>query len=444
MKTVNQIIERYLKEDVSKRRPRTQQDYKRCLALFGRKFGERVADEVERSEFEEFTNSMPGVVQRDKCLRILRRAFTFAVRDWKWMKSNVLRDIPSLQVEPRQRRYVTDDELESLRGSVSDPLRLAIDIAVETGLSQGAILELLWADVGTNSIRSYEYLSRKPIDKPITPRLRSALAERRKWDSTSEVLVCTRAGKAYTNEGFRAMWNRRIKRWAKDGGSQFRFHDLRFKYQDDNSNDAVPPEILRILDAPHESLRVELKSWLNLKEQSERAKVARALAALCNHGGGFLLFGFQKDGAPATNHPKDLKFFTHDEIAGIVERYLVPAFQCTVQTVLATGAMEHCVVVTVPSHGSVPICAKRNGPNDEYGKPIAVVEGVYYIRAPGPKSIPINTPDQWRDVIRRCVVNERDQLLHGIEMLLRPNEGAQHTRALPKDQQQLALKVPGS
>jgi hypothetical protein len=36
---------------------------------------------------------------------------------------------------------------------------------------------------------------------------------------------------------------------------------------------------------------------------------------------------------------------------------------------------------------------------------------------PGPKSVPIDTPQLWRDLLHRCVVNERQSLLGSISRL---------------------------
>ncbi len=39
------------------------------------------------------------------------------------------------------------------------------------------------------------------------------------------------------------------------------------------------------LKNPRESLDIEVKTWLNMNEQSSKAKIAKELIALENHGG---------------------------------------------------------------------------------------------------------------------------------------------------------------
>ena len=184
----------------------------------------------------------------------------------------------------------------------------------------------------------------------------------------------------------------------------------------------IPPEIQDLVDNPREVEHIELKDWIDLTDDATRAKTARHLAALCNHAGGYIIFGFRDDHTPSTAHPGDLSRYNHDTIAGIVDRYLTPAFQCEVFHAPRSGSAARYPVVRVPAHGSVPICAKRNGPQDSKGNPHGIRQGVYYIRVPGPKSAPIETPDQWRQLIHRCVINERDGLLASISKIIRAPE----------------------
>lgn len=181
----------------------------------------------------------------------------------------------------------------------------------------------------------------------------------------------------------------------------------------------IPPEIQDLVDNPRETLDIELKEWLDFSQPLNRANAARHICALANHGGGYLILGICDDLSPSSEHPGDLSAFSRDRFAGIVDKYLTPTFQCDVFFVARTAGGHECVVVRVPSHGAVPICARTNGPNDERGKVQAIREGNHYIRLPGPKSEAIKTPEQWKPVIHRCVLSERQSLLESIGRILR-------------------------
>lgn len=167
----------------------------------------------------------------------------------------------------------------------------------------------------------------------------------------------------------------------------------------------------RRIEAPD----VEYKNWMPLTANVERANIARHLCALANSGGGWLVFGFNDDGTPSQPYPDNLDAYGQDAINAIGERYLEPQPHCTVHRVTAQSGHEY-PVIRVPSHGEVPVCAKADGPQEK-GRPQGIRSGVHYVRAPGPRSIPIATPALWRDVIRRCVLAERSGLLASIGQL---------------------------
>src|SRR5690606_10869001 len=101
---------------------------------------------------------------------------------------------------------------------------------------------------------------------------------------------------------------------------------------------------------------------------------------------------------------------------GIASRYLQPAPHCAVHLVTAVNGRQY-PVVRVPSHGEAPICAKRDGPHDSRGRPVGIKAGTHYLRTAGPMSSPIESPEMWREVIRRCVLSERSGLLSSIGQL---------------------------
>lgn len=168
----------------------------------------------------------------------------------------------------------------------------------------------------------------------------------------------------------------------------------------------------RRIEAPD----VEYKRWMPLTENVERANTARHICALANSGGGWLVFGFEDDGAPSEQHPDDLSAYGQDAINGIAAKYIEPAPHCAVYHVKAASGRTY-PIVRVPSHGAVPLCAKNDGPQNSKGKTEGITKGAHYIRIAGPQSVPITGPEMWRDVIRRCVLAERAGLLSSIGQL---------------------------
>ena len=50
-------------------------------------------------------------------------------------------------------------------------------------------------------------------------------------------------------------------------------------------------DLAALVTAKSEALEVEYKSWIDTSVAEISAKLARHLAALCNQGGGYLIFG---------------------------------------------------------------------------------------------------------------------------------------------------------
>ena len=172
-----------------------------------------------------------------------------------------------------------------------------------------------------------------------------------------------------------------------------------------------------LIENPRENEGIEMKAWVDLDDQTQKAKLARHVGALANHGGGYLVFGFNDDLTHDQNRPSSLEKYNRDTFAGIAKRYLTPIFQCDVFSVTHSNGNEFSVV-RVPGHKDVPIAAKADGPQDGRGRLQGIVKGTYYIRKPGPESAAISGAEEWSPLIRRCVLENRDQLLSDITSLL--------------------------
>jgi predicted HTH transcriptional regulator len=168
-----------------------------------------------------------------------------------------------------------------------------------------------------------------------------------------------------------------------------------------------------LIEHPRETLAVEIKSHLDLKDGVHQANLARHICALANYGGGYIVFGFDNDLSPV-GLPADLAAHYHrDMVSSIIASYLSPAFLCDVVYVPTASGLAH-PVIRVPSHGDVPVCARKNGPHDKKGRPQGIVGFLVYIRTVGPngpESVAISRPDDWAKIIRRCVLADPTALM---------------------------------
>jgi hypothetical protein len=171
-----------------------------------------------------------------------------------------------------------------------------------------------------------------------------------------------------------------------------------------------------LLIDPRESPEVEVKGWLDLADSKEdRATLAKALLALANHGGGFVLLGLTETDTgivPASPRPATLNAYSQDEINGTVQSYADPPFHCEVHHVPGPDGSIHPIIV-VPGGHRVPIRAKRGGPGNT-----TVQQHAVYVRRPGPKSETPQNAQDWDELFARCLAARRDELLDRVRDLL--------------------------
>ena len=224
--TVREILDRYERDCLPELAPRTQQDYRRHLHALRNVFGSAVAAELKPKDFATFLNVKKGKCQRVKQLAVLSAAFTQAVSFWFLLDRNVLRDVKRPKSKPRD-RLVTNEEFAAVRALAPYRVKLAMDLAVMTGQRQGDILALRWDAIRGMEIHLEQSKTGKRLAIEITPDLESVLDRCWNLPMRSEYILTARHGNRYTGEGFRACWQRTMRKYVRSGGKRYTFHDLR-------------------------------------------------------------------------------------------------------------------------------------------------------------------------------------------------------------------------
>ena len=210
--------------------PRTQKDYRRHILKLRQVFGERIADDLRPRDFGPFLDVKRGKIQRVRQLAVLSAAFTEAVSSWYVLERNVLRDVKRPKSQPRD-RLVTDEEFEGVLAIAPRRMKLGMQLALLTGQRQGDIIRFKWSDIRDGALHLQQSKTGKRLAIELNPELKRVLGQcwqlPRGGCEGCEYILPTRAGTPYTSEGFRATFQRLMRKWLASGGSRFRYHDLR-------------------------------------------------------------------------------------------------------------------------------------------------------------------------------------------------------------------------
>jgi len=171
-----------------------------------------------------------------------------------------------------------------------------------------------------------------------------------------------------------------------------------------------------LLLEPREEVHREIKSWLDLTDNEDRANLAKAMLALANSDGGQILIGYEeKDGSwqPDSSRSHSIDHYDQDTVNGIVEKFAEPQFHCEVYHVEHPETGELFPLIDVPGGHRVPIRSDSAGPGERH-----VSYNTYYIRRPGPESASPKSGREWDELTRRCVAASKDDLVDRVRTVL--------------------------
>jgi hypothetical protein len=171
-------------------------------------------------------------------------------------------------------------------------------------------------------------------------------------------------------------------------------------------------EIDNLLKHPTEGLNVEVKSWLDPAAPAGIAKIVRAVFALRNRNGGYLIIGLDdKNLKPdLANKPEKIRETYHiDTIQGIVSKYASSLFEIEVGFGQIDGV--DIAAIVVPIGVSFPVATKAHL-NDVTGKKLIEFGQVYFrtLRANGTPSTAVAQPQDWKDIVDVCFENREADL----------------------------------
>lgn len=167
----------------------------------------------------------------------------------------------------------------------------------------------------------------------------------------------------------------------------------------------------RLVRSPAESLSLELKTWLNLDQPDHKAKLVRALLAMRNYNGGYILIGFDdKNGQPAECSTLDPRIAYHvDVLQGLVSTYASQPFGIQVAYPERNGMVRP--IIEVPAGVQVPVAVQKGLFRD--GNKMLLRKGDVMFRTLAANNIVSSAaaePDDWPSIMNICFNNREADL----------------------------------
>lgn len=209
----------------------TKRSYKHTLNLLNPYFENYTLDNITPIMVEQYkrvraAKVMPGSVNNE--IAIIKRLFSLS-EEWGFIEINLLRKVKLLKLNNARTRFLTENEIDNLlKYCRRKTLRMAVQIALNTGLRKEGVLTLKWQEVDfQRNMISKITKGGKVVHIPLNLTLREALiAYKKKCKVLSPyVLPGYKLNKPLTStkESFSAALK-------KAGITDFHFHDLRHTF----------------------------------------------------------------------------------------------------------------------------------------------------------------------------------------------------------------------
>jgi len=238
--TVDDLIKRITEEFLPRKKPRTQEQYRRMIRLHIRPaLGRLKVHEVRFSDCDSLHRRITrtrGPAVANRTMALLSRMFTLAIR-WQWRETNPVKGIER-NVETPRKRYLSADELKRLTDVLAHhPDQQAVDIIrllLLTGARRSEVLSMRWSNVdlhaGTWSKPASSTKTGRDRIVPLSgPALELLRALRRR--ANAPVWVFPASGPHVSKCGHRVMiWQDWLRIRKLAGITNLRLHDLRHSF----------------------------------------------------------------------------------------------------------------------------------------------------------------------------------------------------------------------
>lgn len=224
--TLAYLIKEYSRSsDFTAKADKTKRAYIRFLTEIEDIFGDLTLEYIQspraRGKFKQWRDTMADRPRTaDYAWTTLARILSFS-KDRGMISVNVCERGGRLYKADRAESIWTPEDIARFMNVASEPLQMALMMALWTGQRQGDLLALKWAAYDGKTLRIKQSKTGARVSIPVGQPLQVWLTHPQKHDET--ILVNSR-GSAWTEDGFRTSWG---KACEKAGIADLTFHDIR-------------------------------------------------------------------------------------------------------------------------------------------------------------------------------------------------------------------------
>ncbi len=246
--TLNELIERYTKNELPKRKEHDHKKYKMQLDWWSKEIGEMLLANITPAILSEckeklITENSPKAKTNDKkrtgatanrYMACLSSVFTIACNEWQWLDENPMRKIKKFTEKTYKERFLSDEEIARLlqacktfklsRDSYNTETFLFVLIALSTGARYSEIHRLQWKDIDLKNEMFY-FLNTKNGDNRGVPMTDDVYKELKAFQKIRNIkspyLFATKSGDKLID------MHVRFYKVIEDAKIDCRFHDLR-------------------------------------------------------------------------------------------------------------------------------------------------------------------------------------------------------------------------
>jgi integrase len=237
--TMAGVIDRYEREQLPTKAPRTQREYRAVLVELRATFGHMSPQAIDTNMAKRFrdgsTENPRGAVQANLARAVFGTVMTWAI-EWGAASSNPVRDTKRRKIAKRTRNVGAAD-WEAAYSAAPPMMQCAMDLALLTGLRRGDLLALTREQCKDDGIHVTAQKTAAPLVIEYSDELRSVLKRAQSiGPRLRRTVISTDHGKQLAPGDFgRRWWQVQTKAFPKGQESRrFRWHDIRAKSATDS------------------------------------------------------------------------------------------------------------------------------------------------------------------------------------------------------------------